>query len=175
MPHLLVIGGSDAGVSAALRAREMSPVFEVTVLVADEFPNYSICGLPFYLSGEVPDWRSLAHRTLEELRGTGVNFLLKHRATAIDHLRRRVTVSTSDESMSLSFDRLVIATGAEPIRPPIAGLDSPGVFYLHSMDDSFRLQRHLTSTRPESAVIVGAGYIGLEMADAARNECHRRW
>ena len=61
--RLLIVGGSDAGISAALRARELDQNAEITVLLADDFPNYSICGLPFYLSGETPDWKTLAHRT----------------------------------------------------------------------------------------------------------------
>ena len=61
--HLVVIGGSDAGISAALRAQELEPGAEISVLVADDYPNFSICGLPYFLSGETPDWHSLAHRT----------------------------------------------------------------------------------------------------------------
>ena len=72
MTHLLVIGGSDTGISAALRSRELDSKIDVTVVVADRFPNYSICGIPFYLSGEVPDWRNLAHRTVEEIIATGI-------------------------------------------------------------------------------------------------------
>ena len=82
--HLLIIGGSDAGISAALRAREVDPAVEVTVVVADAFPNYSLCGLPFFLSGEVPDWRSLAHRTASEIESKGIRLLLNHTAQAID-------------------------------------------------------------------------------------------
>jgi NADPH-dependent 2,4-dienoyl-CoA reductase/sulfur reductase-like enzyme len=71
MSNILVIGGSDAGVSAALRAREVAPGADVTVLVADEFPNFSIYGLPFFHSGEVADWRTLAHRSLSDLQASG--------------------------------------------------------------------------------------------------------
>jgi hypothetical protein len=67
--RLVIVGGSDAGISAGLRAKELDPGCKVTIVVADRFPNYSICGLPFYLSGEVPEWRALAHRTIEELSG----------------------------------------------------------------------------------------------------------
>ncbi|HZC79278.1 MAG TPA: CoA-disulfide reductase, partial [Ktedonobacterales bacterium] len=80
MPRLLVIGGSDAGIAAALRAREVAPQLTVTVLVADAFPNFSICGLPFYLSGEVPDWHALAHRTVADIEAHGVELLLDTRA-----------------------------------------------------------------------------------------------
>lgn len=166
MSHLLVIGGSDAGVSAALRAREVDPQLEVTVLVADEFPNFSICGLPFFHSGEVADWHSLAHRTLPELEASGASFLLRHRATAIDADRKIVAVDSPVGAKSISYDRVVIATGAAPFRPPIVGLASNRVFFLHSMADAFRLHDHLTNVRPKSAIIVGTGYIGVEMADA---------
>ena len=72
--HLVIIGGSDAGISAALRAKECNPSALVTVLVADNFPNFSICGLPFFLSGEVSDWRTLAHRTIQEIEREGFTF-----------------------------------------------------------------------------------------------------
>jgi NADPH-dependent 2,4-dienoyl-CoA reductase/sulfur reductase-like enzyme len=82
--RLLVIGGSDAGISAGLRARELDPIVEVSLLVADAFPNFSICGLPYYLSGDVPDWRDLAHRTSADLEAAGLELLLDHTAQAID-------------------------------------------------------------------------------------------
>jgi len=167
MTRVLIIGGSDAGISAALRAREVDPVADVTVVVADAFPNYSICGLPFYLSGEVPDWHALAHRTATEIEGHGIALLLDHTARAIDPIRREVAVVDRDGHVhDLTYDRLVIATGAAPIRPRIAGLDLPGVYVLHSMADSFAVHAHLASRAPRAAVIIGGGYIGVEMADA---------
>jgi NADPH-dependent 2,4-dienoyl-CoA reductase/sulfur reductase-like enzyme len=138
MSRLVIIGGSDAGTSAALRAREIDPSAEVTVVMSDSFPNYSICGLPFYLSGEVPDWHRLAHRTAEEITGTGIRLLLEHAAQTIDPLKHVVTiVARNGQVEQLRYDRLVIATGAVPIRPPIRGLDLAGVDVLRSMEDSF--------------------------------------
>ena len=93
MTRLLILGGSDAGISAALRAKEVNATSEVTVVLADRFPNYSICGLPFYLSGEVPDWHGLAHRTAEEITGVGVRLPLEHTAQTIDPLNHVVTVA----------------------------------------------------------------------------------
>jgi NADPH-dependent 2,4-dienoyl-CoA reductase/sulfur reductase-like enzyme len=78
--RLVVIGGSDAGISAGLRARELDSTVEVSLLVADAFPNFSICGLPYYLSGDVPDWRDLAHRTSDDLEKAGLRLLLDHTA-----------------------------------------------------------------------------------------------
>jgi NADPH-dependent 2,4-dienoyl-CoA reductase/sulfur reductase-like enzyme len=167
MPHLLIIGGSDAGISAALRAREVNPAFDVTVAVADRYPNYSICGLPFWLSGEISDWRDLAHRKAGDIARQGINLLLEHTARAVDPTGKTVTVTDdSDRSRQIAYDKLVIGTGAVPARPPINGLDLPGVFFLRTMSDGFTLYDYLTAQAPASAVVVGAGYIGLEMADA---------
>lgn len=168
--HLLVIGGSDAGISAALRAREVDSRVDATVVVADSFPNYSVCGLPFYISGEVPEWQSLAHRSAEQIEGAGVRLLLNHTATAIDPPSKTVQVQgPQGRPQSLAFDRLVIATGAVPRRPEIPGHDEPGVHVLHTMADSFRVFKDIADGRAQSAAIIGAGYIGLEMADAFRH------
>ena len=174
--HLVAIGGSDAGISAALRARELDPATEVTVVVADAYPNFSICGIPYYVSGEVTHWRNLAHRTLDDLKATGMQVRLDTRATAIDVARRKLTVvDESGAEDQLSYDQLVVGTGALSARPPIEGLvgdgalgPADGVHLLHSMGDTFELMRTLEDTSPDRAVIVGAGYLGLEMAGGLR-------
>src|SRR5450432_1873557 len=109
MTRILIIGGSDAGISAALRARELDPGVEVTIALADEYPNFSICGLPYYLSGETPNWRDLAHRT--EL--PGIEILRGHKATSIELVAKSVTVEVSISRLArtLRYDRLVVATG----------------------------------------------------------------
>src|ERR687897_735605 len=91
--RLLVIGGSDAGIAAALRARELDPSVDATVVVADAFPNFSICGLPYYLSGDVSDWRDLAHRTTADLEQAGIGLLLDHTAQAIDPAGKQVAIT----------------------------------------------------------------------------------
>jgi NADPH-dependent 2,4-dienoyl-CoA reductase/sulfur reductase-like enzyme len=164
--RLLVIGGSDAGIAAALRARELDPSAEATVVVADAFPNFSICGLPYYLSGDVRDWRDLAHRTTRDLEQAGLQLLLDHTAQVIDPAAKQVAVTSQYAGeRQLGYDRLVIGTGAVPVRPPIDGLDLPGVHVLHTMGDTFALH-HALAAGARSAVIVGGGYIGLEMAEA---------
>lgn len=167
MSHLLIIGGSDAGLSAALRAREVHPACDVTVVVADRYPNYSICGLPFWLSGEITDWRDLAHRQAEDIESQGVHLLLEHTAQAIVPTAKTVTVvDGGGRSRRIPYDTLVIGTGAVPARPPIRGLEQPEVFFLRTMADGFALHDRLAVQSPTSAVVVGGGYIGLEMADA---------
>lgn len=160
--RLLVIGGSDAGISAALRAHELEPEVAIDLVLADAFPNYSICGLPFFLSGETPDWHMLAHRTTFE----GITIHPEQRAERIDGANRKVYVTHSAGSREFSYDRLLLGTGARPRRLNIPGETLPGVFLLHTTNDSFLVHDFLERTRPKRAVIVGAGYIGLEMADA---------
>ena len=118
MSNLLIIGGSDAGISAALRAREANPEWDVNVVVADRYPNYSICGLPFWLGGEVPDWRDLAHRKAEDIEARGIDLLLGHTAQAIDPAGKTVTVvDEAGHSKRIPYDSLVVGTGAVPARP----------------------------------------------------------
>jgi NADPH-dependent 2,4-dienoyl-CoA reductase/sulfur reductase-like enzyme len=172
--HLVMIGGSDAGISAALRARELDPAADVTVVLEDAYPNFSICGIPYYVSGEVAHWRNLAHRTLADLEAAGMRLRLDTTARRIDVAGRKLLVASAGGGEEvLSYDKLIVGTGAVPVRPPIAGLSGAdalgpddGVHLLHSMGDTFAVMRTLEQTAPASAVIVGAGYIGLEMADA---------
>jgi NADPH-dependent 2,4-dienoyl-CoA reductase/sulfur reductase-like enzyme len=174
--HLVAVGGSDAGISAALRARELDPSTDVTVVVADAYPNFSICGIPYYVSGEVTHWRNLAHRTLDDLEATGMRVRLDTLATKIDVGGRRLhLVDKSGVDDVIAYDQLVVGTGAISARPPIDGLvgddvlgPDDGVHLLHSMGDTFELMRTLEDDSPSSAVIVGAGYVGLEMAEGLR-------
>ena len=168
--HLVAIGGSDAGISAALRARELDPSVDVTVVVADAYPNYSICGIPYFFSGDVQPWQSLAHRTHADLEATGMRLRLDTFATDIDVAGRRLAVRTPDGTMdSIAYDELIVGTGALPSFAGIAGLDAltpeDGVHVIHSMGDTFALERHLTERDPKTAIIIGAGYVGLEMAE----------
>ena len=172
--HLVMIGGSDAGISAALRARELDPGADVTVVLEDAYPNFSICGIPYYVSGEVTHWRNLAHRTIADLEAAGMRLRLDTTARRIDVPGRKLLVTSAGGGEELlGYDKLVVGTGAVPVRPPIRGLAGPdalgpadGVHLLHSMGDTFAVMRTLEQAAPASAVIVGAGYIGLEMADA---------
>jgi len=169
--HIVAIGGSDAGISAALRARELDPSADVTVVVADRYPNFSICGIPYYFTGDVHPWQTLAHRTSADLEATGMSLRLDTFATRIEVAGRRLEVRDPDGSeSSIDYDELIVGTGALPSSAGIAGLDElgpeDGVHVLHSMGDTFALERDLDERQPKSAIIIGAGYVGLEMAEA---------
>lgn len=169
--HLVAIGGSDAGISAALRARELDPSVEVSVVVADAYPNFSICGIPYFFSREVQPWQSLAHRNHADLEATGMQLRLNTFATDIDVSDQSLTLRREDGHIEqLSYDELVVGTGALPSHAGISGLDSltpsDGVHVIHSMGDTFGLDAFLDERNPQTAIIVGAGYVGLEMAEA---------
>lgn len=169
--HVAIVGGSDAGIEAARRCLEFDPQVQVSLLVADAFPNFSICGIPYHVSGEVPDWRNLAHRGADDLKKLGITLMLDHRVTRIDVPQRSLSFTHHVRDDSLSYDRLILATGANPRRPPITGLDTlgpeDGVHVLHTMPETFALTNTVGRVPPGStAVIVGAGYVGLEMAEA---------
>ena len=154
--HLVMIGGSDAGISAALRARELDPAADVTVVLGDAYPNFSICGIPYYLSGEVAEWRNLAHRTRADLEAAGMRLRLDTAARRIDVPGRKLLVtSTGGGEELLSYDKLIVGTGAVPVRPPISGLACPdalgpadGVHLLHSMGDTFAVMHTLQQAAP---------------------------
>ncbi|MCS5716394.1 FAD-dependent oxidoreductase [Herbiconiux sp. CPCC 205716] len=168
--HLVAIGGSDAGISTALRARELDPSVDVTVVVADSYPNFSICGIPYYFSREVNPWQSLAHRTHADLEATGMQLRLDTLATGIDVAGQQLTVRDANgQESTIAYDELMVGTGASPSTAGIeAGGLGPddGVHVLHSMGDTFALERYLDEHQPATAIIVGAGYVGLEMAEA---------
>jgi NADPH-dependent 2,4-dienoyl-CoA reductase/sulfur reductase-like enzyme len=170
MKKILIIGGSDAGISAALQAKELDPSARVTMLLADRYPNFSICGLPFYISGEVNEWQALAHRSLDEIERHGISVLAEHVAERIDPDTKTVTAQAQNSGQGLSFeyDKLIIATGAVSIQPDLPGIDLPGIFFLRWMEDSFVFKKFLKTRCPQSITIIGAGYIGMEMADAMK-------
>ena len=169
MSQILIVGGSDAGASAAMRAREIDPDSQVDMLVADRWPHYSICGLPYLLSGEVSRPSELAHVSEAELDAARLAVHLEHRAVAVDADAGSVVADTPEGTRHFDYDQLILATGAVPVRPPIRGLDDDAVHLLHTMDDALAVQAQLDDPGTRRAVIVGAGYIGLEMADALRH------
>ncbi len=171
MNRIVIIGASDAGISAALSAREYNRSTEIHVLSADNFPNFSICGIPFFISGEVPEWQNLAHRRIGELEAFDIDFLPGHNVREIDAGSRQILASDpAGTTKQIDYDRLIIGTGAVPVSQKIPGYGLPGVFLLRFMEEALELQKFITERSPSSALIIGGGYIGMEMAEAL----HRR-
>src|SRR4030042_2322539 len=166
MKNLIIIGGSDACISSALRALELDPKIVATMIVADNYPNFSICGLPYYISQDVTHWKNLAHRTRDNIENEGIRLFLEHRANSIDTQNKTVTiVNKSGVIKVLDYDKLIIGTGAVSVKPNIRGIDHPGVFFLRWIPDAFAIDEYIKKHNPQKAIIIGGGYISMEMSE----------
>ena len=162
---LVVIGGVAAGLSAAARARRIDPHLDIIVLEKGPEISYGACGLPYFVEGRVPEASNLIVYTPEYFRKErNIDVRTGARVTAISHPRREVVLESGER---VRYDRLVVSTGA---RCDTCGLSAlpPNAFTLHTLDDARRLRAFLREKQPRRAVVVGAGYIGLEAADALR-------
>ncbi|MEU9323409.1 FAD-dependent oxidoreductase [Streptomyces canus] len=171
--RLAVIGGDAAGMSAASQARRLKGPDELEIVAFERghFTSYSACGIPYWVGGEVTEPDQLIARTPEEHRERDIDLRMRTEVMEIDVGRQRVRardLESGAESWT-SYDKLVIATGARPIRPDMPGVDAPGVHGVQTLDDGQALIDTLAHTRGRTAVVVGAGYIGVEMAEALIN------
>ncbi|CAN5715119.1 FAD-dependent oxidoreductase [soil metagenome] len=167
--RLVVIGGDAAGMSAAATAkRGAGNDLEVVVLERTSWTSYSACGIPYWASGDVDGPEGLVARSPEQHRERGLDVRIGAEATAIDTTAGTVHFRSFDDGAehTLGYDHLLVATGAEPIRPSVPGADARGVHGVQTLDDGCRLIDSLTTGDPKRAVVVGAGYIGIEMAEA---------
>ncbi|GAA6762704.1 MULTISPECIES: FAD-dependent oxidoreductase [Thermus] len=166
--RMVVVGGVAGGASAAAKAKRENPDLEVVVYEKSGFVSYGACGLPYVLSGEIPSLAKLIARTPEEFRKQGVWVHTHHEVVDINPEERVLTVFDHREGRTFQdrYDYLVLATGARPTLPPIPGTEQAGVYTLRSLEDGERLLRALEGAR--RAAILGAGYIGLEVAEAFR-------
>lgn len=170
MPErLVVIGGDAAGMSAASQARRMRKAGDLEIIVFERsgYVSYSACGEPYYVGGWVEDFDDLKVRTPEQFKTQDIDARIHHEVTAIDLGARQVNVRNllTDNEETVDFDQLLYATGATAIRPPIEGMDLDGVHMLRTLDDAQRL-RSLATSGIRKAIVVGGGYIGLEVAEA---------
>lgn len=165
--RLVVVGGGAAGMSAASAARRVDPYLEIVVLEATGWAAYGLCGLPYYLSGVVARPEGLVAyppRFFRERRR--IDLRLHARVTALDLGRRAVSFREDGQARRLGWTRLVLAAGGVPTRPPLPGADDEAVFTVRTMEDAIALRSLLDAGRIGRALVVGAGYIGLEMAEA---------
>lgn len=167
MKKIIVIGGVAAGMSAASKAARTAPDAEVTVYTQEEYISYSACSLPYLAQGLITDEEELVARTPEQMRKSGVKVLTGHVVTEINPERQLVKVTDSrGRRLVDSYDELIIATGARAIVPPLPNRELEGIFTLKTIPDAHRIQAHMALGRIKEAVIVGGGFIGLELADA---------
>ncbi|TYB37983.1 FAD-dependent oxidoreductase [Actinomadura chibensis] len=168
--RLLVIGGDAAGMSAASQARRRRGPDELEILVVERgnYASYSACGIPYYVGGDVDELDKLIARTPAEFRDRGIDLRIRAEAVEIDLDGGRVRVRDLDGGGERwePYDDLMVATGAVPKRPKLPGADAKGVHGVQILDDGVAVRRALERDDPRRAVVVGGGYIGLEMAEA---------
>ncbi|MGW4369563.1 FAD-dependent oxidoreductase [Nocardia takedensis] len=178
MSERLVIVGADAtGMSAASQARRLRAAddLEIVVFERGRFASYSACGIPYWVGGDVADRDDLIARTPEEHRAREIDLRMRSEVVELDVADRRVLVADLESGAREwhSYDQLVLATGAVPIRPDLPGIDADGVHGVQTLDDGQALIDTLERTEGGRAVVVGAGYIGVEMAEALINRGYR--
>ncbi len=168
--RLVVIGGVAAGTSAAAKAKRTNPELETILLERGPFISYGSCGMPAFIAGMIPSADELIARDPEEFARRGVEVRTQHEVLEVDALNKRLRVAdlAGARDYSLSYDDLVIATGADAARPKLPGLDLEGVFALRTLSDGLAISEALKVNRPSRVAIVGGSYIGLLMAAAFR-------
>lgn len=164
---VVIIGGDAAGMSAASRISRKNPGTEVVVLEATKDVSYSACTMPYSIADPDDDIDRLIVRTPEKFREMGIDLRLGHWVDKIDRDKKEVSgIGSEDKRFTISYDKLFIATGNRPFMPPIKGLDLPGVLPLKSLEHGRQIDKYLDENNVKNAVIIGMGYIGLEMCEA---------
>lgn len=171
--RVIIIGGVAGGASCAARLRRLDESCDITILERGSYVSFANCGLPYHVGGVIEERDKLLLASPDVFRERfGIEVKTHHEAAAIDAARRTVRVRhvlTGEESI-LPYDTLVLSPGAEPLRPPLPGMDLPGIFQVRTIPDADRIREWITRHNARSAVVVGGGFIGLEMAE---NLLHR--
>lgn len=166
---IVIVGGVAGGASAAARARRLSEDAEIIVFERDSFISFANCGLPYHIGGEIKERSALLVQTPESMNARfNLDIRIKSEVIGIDVQAKTVTVKELDggREYTESYDELILSPGATPIVPPIPGVESSSVFTLRNIPDMDRIIRKINIEAPRSAVVVGGGYIGIEMAEA---------
>lgn len=168
MPRYLIVGGVAGGATTAARLRRMDEHAEIIMFERGNYISYANCGLPYYIGGVITDRERLFVQTPDSFKARlNVDIRTNTEITAIDRAAKTVTAKDlkSGREYSEKYDKLVLSPGAEPVRPPLPGIDDPAIFTLRSVPDTDRISEYLDEHRVRHAVVVGAGFIGVEMAE----------
>ena len=164
---IIIIGGVAGGATTAARIRRVDETAEIILLEKGKHISYANCGLTYYIGGVIEEREKLFVQTPEAFSTRfRVDVRTENEVIFIDRKKKTVTVrQSSEDTYEESYDKLLISTGASPVRPPLPGIDLPGIFTLRNVTDTDRIKEYINSHSPRKAVVVGAGFIGLEMAE----------
>ncbi|HIZ19810.1 MAG TPA: FAD-dependent oxidoreductase [Firmicutes bacterium] len=164
----IIIGGVAGGASAAARLRRLDETAEIVILERGEYVSFANCGLPYYIGGAITDRENLTLQTPESFRARfRIDVRVCSEAVKINPEAKTVTVKNlrTGETYEEAYDSLILSPGAEPVKPDIAGVDSEMVFTLRNIPDTLKIKNYMDTAKPRSAVVIGGGYIGVEMAE----------
>lgn len=165
---VVIIGGVAGGATTATRLRRLDENAEIIILERGEFVSFANCGLPYYIGNEIKDKSDLIVQTPEKFKQRfNIDVRVLNEATEIDKVNKTVTIKnlTNGVIYSETYDKLVLSPGAKPIIPNIEGIDNQKIFTIRNIPDTYKVKEYIESNKPKSAVIVGGGYIGIEMMD----------
>lgn len=168
----VIIGGVAGGASAAARLRRLREQDEIIILERGDFISFANCGLPYFIGGEIKDKRMLTLQTPQSFKARfNIDVRVRNEAVGINPDKHIVIVHNLDNNTEyeLSYDKLILSPGAKPIKPLIEGTDLPHVFTLRNIPDTMHIKDYINESKPQKAVVVGGGYIGVEMAENLAN------
>lgn len=168
---VVIVGGVAGGATAAARIRRLDEKAEITVFEKSGFISYANCGLPYYIGDVITDKEELTLQTPESFYNRfNVNVKVHHEVTAVHPNRKTVEVKNLEngEVFEEKYDKLLLSTGAKPIKPPFKGIDSDKLFTLRTVEDTLKIKEYVDKNKPKSAVVAGGGFIGLETAENLR-------
>lgn len=170
MTKIVIVGGVAGGMSAATRLRRLMEDAEIVVLEKGPYVSFANCGLPYYVSGEISEREALIVQSPQALQARfSLDVRTEHEVVAIQPSAKTVTVKNGERSFTESYDYLILSPGAKPFIPTIEGLaDATNVFSLRNVPDVDRIMEYVTTKQPRTATVIGAGFIGLEMAENLR-------
>lgn len=168
---VVIVGGVAGGASTAARLRRLDESAEIIMFERGEYISFANCGLPYYIGGEITKKSALTLQTPQSFNARfNVDVRVNSEVTSIDPKAKTVTVRSKDRGeYTESYDKLILSPGAAPIRPPMEGADNARVFTLRNIPDTIKIREYVEEEFPESAVVVGGGYIGVEMAENLKN------
>ena len=165
---IVIVGGVAGGATAAARIRRLDEKAEIVVFERSGYISYANCGLPYYIGGTIEDEGDLTLQTPESFyKRFRVGMNVYHEVTAIHPEKKTVTVKNlqNGEVFEESYDKLILSPGAKPVKPKFEGIDSDKIFTLRTVEDTLKIKKHIDENHPKSAVIVGGGFIGIEVAE----------
>lgn len=170
--RVVIIGGVAAGMSAAAKLKRMKPDYDVVIYEKTDIISFGACGLPYFVGGFFDDPKELIARTPEEFKKTGIELNIFHEVIDVNVTEKKLSIKNikTGEVIEDTYDKLMVATGARSVIPPIKNINLENVSTLKSMDDGFKLRDLLEKEENKNIVIIGAGFIGLEAIEAAKHK-----